>query len=71
LEAPLGNIDQLSGRFVNVAGYDEGATTLRQDVEIGSGVTAVDLPPPIDETILIRVNEATIMDDCNSLLSNF
>ena len=68
---PAWHIDQLSGRFVNVAGYDEGATTLRQDVEIGSGVTAVDLPPPVDETILVRVNEATIMDDCNSLLSSF
>ena len=63
------HIDFKSGRFVNVAGYDEKAGTIRSNVQIGGGVTAMDLPN--GETILIRVNEATIMDDANTLLSTF
>ena len=64
-------VDQLSGRCVNVIGFDEFSGNVREKIEIGSAVTAVDLPSPIDETILVRINEATIMDDANTLLSTF
>ncbi len=64
-------VDTITGRVVDVMGYDEQSGAKREKVPIGSGITAVDLPPPLNETILIRVNEATIIEDGNSLLSTF
>ena len=66
---PAWHIKFLTERKVNVYGFDEKSGTSREDVPVGTGVTAVDLPN--DETILLRVNEATVMEDSNSLLSTF
>ena len=60
-------IDSISDRQVSVEGYEKGSTVL-EGIRIGSAITAVDLPN--EETILLRVNEATILgEQGNSLLS--
>jgi len=52
---------------VNVAGYDT-HETLKKDVEIGTGVTALDLPN--GETVLLRANNGTLLgDNGNALFS--
>ncbi len=68
---PAWIVDTITGRCVDVAGYDEHSGTRRESVPIGGAVTAVDLPAPCNETILVRINEATIIEDGNSLLSTF
>ena len=50
-------IDHITERTVQVAGYHT-RDTIKHDVPIGTGITAVDLPN--GETILIKANEATI-----------
>ena len=60
-------IDHITERTVQVAGYHT-RDTIKHDVPIGTGITAVDLPN--GETILIRANEATILDqNANTLFS--
>jgi len=60
-------IDTMTGRKVQIAGYDT-TNTVQNNVPIGTGITAVDLPT--GETILLRVHEATILnDDAHSLFS--
>ena len=49
-----------------VTGYD--GDTTRDNIPIGTGLTAVDLPD--DTTIILRANEATILGDkANTLFS--
>ena len=48
-------IDHVTNRKVQVSGYHR-KDTLKDDVPIGSGITAVDLPN--GETVLLQVNEA-------------
>lgn len=62
-------VDSPTGRTVNVTGYDELSGSVRKGVMVAGGITATDLPT--GETVLLRVNEATIMDDANNLLSSF
>ena len=60
-------IDHLTERTVQVAGYHT-MDTIKNDVPIGSAITAVDLPN--GETVLIKANEATILDkNANTLFS--
>jgi hypothetical protein len=60
-------IDYITDRTVQVAGYHT-MDTIKHDVPIGTGITAVDLPT--GETVLIRANEATILDQhANTLFS--
>lgn len=60
-------LDTKTERKVQIAGYDN-SHTIRDNVEIGSAITAVDLPS--GETVLLRVNEATLLGEhANSLLS--
>ena len=59
--------ESFSGRHVNVADYEKNGT-VREEVPIGTSITAVDLP---DRTVLIRCHEATQMDDANSLARTF
>jgi hypothetical protein len=60
-------IDSLSDKKVQVAGYHT-VDTVKNDIPIGSAITAVDLPNK--QTILLRANEATIMgENANSLFS--
>jgi len=60
-------IESLSGRKVQIAGYDT-THTVKNDIPIGSGITAVDLPT--GETILLRVHEASVLnDDAHTLFS--
>ena len=60
-------IDALTDRQTALGGYDT-STTVKTNVPIGSGITAIDLPD--GETILLKVNEATILGpEGHSLLS--
>ena len=60
-------MDVMTDRTVDIAGYDN-KETIRKSVNIGSAITATDLPS--GETILLRVNEATILgEDANTLFS--
>jgi hypothetical protein len=60
-------IDTLTSKRVEIAGYDT-SQTVRNNVPIGSGITAVDLPS--GETVLLRANEATVLgEDANTLMS--
>ena len=60
-------IDHITNRTVQIAGYHT-TDTIKNDVPIGTGITAVDLPN--GTTVLIRANEATILDkDANTLFS--
>jgi len=57
----------MTARRVNIAGYDN-TSTIKTDVPIGSGITAVDLPD--GETVLLRVHEASFLgDDAHTLIS--
>ena len=61
-------IDELTDRTVTIAGYH--ATVSHEKVKIGSAITAVDLPN--EKTVLIKVNEATLLGEHgNSLLSMY
>jgi hypothetical protein len=60
-------LDTMTERKVQIAGYDH-QDTIKDNVPIGSGITAIDLPD--GETILLKVNEATILGNAaHSLLS--
>ena len=60
-------LDTMTKRKVQVAGYDQ-LHTIKDNVPIGSGITAIDLPN--GETLLLKVNEATILGNgANSLIS--
>jgi hypothetical protein len=60
-------IHSLTDRVVRIAGYDK-KETIKEEVPIGSGITAIDLPS--GETILLRANEATILgEDANTPFS--
>ena len=60
-------IDHITDRTVQVSGYHS-TDTIKHDVPIGCGITAVDLPN--GQTILIKANEATILDkNANTLFS--
>jgi hypothetical protein len=57
----------VSGKTVSVSGYNP-QETVQDNVQVGSAITAVDLPT--GETVLVRVNEATMLGpQANSLLS--
>ena len=59
-------IDEMTDRYVDISGYNN--TIHDKKSRIGSAITAIDLPD--NKTILIKINEATILsDDANSLLS--
>jgi hypothetical protein len=58
-------LDTMTERKVQVAGYDH-QDTAKDNVPIGSGITAIDLPD--GETILLTVNEATILGNAAHLL---
>ena len=60
-------LDTISNRSTDLAGYDT-SSTVKTNIPIGNGITAVDLPN--GETILLKVNEATILGPAgHSLLS--
>jgi len=60
-------IDHVTERKVQVIGYHK-TDTKKNSIEIGAGITAIDLPD--GETILIRVCEATLLgENANSLFS--
>jgi hypothetical protein len=56
-------IDNISDRRVNVSGYQG---KIEENVPIVSGITAVDLPS--GETVILKVNEATISEEDASTL---
>ena len=59
-------IDEVTERSVNVSGYDNQIHS--KNSKIGSAITAVDLPD--ETTVLIKINEATLLGEKgNSLLS--
>ena len=59
-------IDEITERSVNISGYDN--KIQEEKSKIGSAITAVDLPD--DTTILLKINEATLLGNKgNSLLS--
>ena len=60
-------MDTLTDREVAITGYDN-KESVKNNVKIGSAITAIDLPS--GETVLIRVNEATILgEDASTLFS--
>ena len=59
-------IDEMTNRYVDISGYNNIFHDKKS--RIGSAITAIDLPD--NKTILIKINEATILNnDANSLLS--
>ena len=61
------NITKVTKRKVRVTGF-ENEKTAKNNVPIGTGITAVDLPD--DTTVILRVNEATLLGEkANTLLS--
>ena len=61
------NITHITKRKVRVTGF-ENEKTAKNNVPIGTGITAVDLPN--DTTVILRVNEATLLgENANTLLS--
>ncbi len=64
---PAWEIDTTSMRNVEVQGFDG----KKSSFQIVSAITAVDLPAPVSETVLIRINEATHNTNGNSLLSTY
>ena len=59
-------IDEITERSVNISGYNNHIYDKKS--KIGSAITAVDLPD--DTTILVKINEATLLgEEGNSLLS--
>ena len=52
-------IDEITERKINLLGFKSDVTS--HDVPVGSGITAIDLPD--DSTILLKVNEAAILQN--------
>ena len=60
-------IDSISNRKVTVSGYNNDGSK-KKNIRIGDGITATDLPTR--ETVLIKINEATLLEKgSNTLIS--